>query len=431
MLYEELPIKETIGQQIITYKNYMGKNTNIQLALNSILSKIFMNKPYKSVRIGISNKEHRKISLIGIYADGTEEQIVPKFSNLSSGEIMIFGIFSSIIKAYDKATNSQSINFDTVSGIVIIDEIDTHLHSDLLKEVLPSLIKMFPKIQFIITTHSPFFLLGMQETFNKKCQFVALPTGTIMENIKYFDEVKSCYSIIDNSFENILNTLNKYQATFRNMTKPLIITEGKTDWKHLKHALTIFHNNGEFTNLDVEFLEYTDNLGDKDLENLLKNLAKIPRSNIVIGIFDNDSKTGKTYENPAKFGNNVFACSIKDTLGYNCEISIELLYTREDLCTLSSDGRRIFLSDEFTEKSRQLKSNSCIVCQNPTLSDAFKRGLIKVVDKQVFDNNEKSLALSKETFASNIFNEIEPFTNFSVHGFKDIFNVILSIIYPS
>lgn len=429
LLYEEKTINETIGEHTITRQFYSGKNTNIQTTINSILSKIFTNRPYQSVRIGVSNKEHRKISVIGVYPDRSEEQIVPKFSNLSSGEMMIFGIFISIIKAYDKATNSQSIDFNTVSGIVMIDEIDTHLHSDLLKDVLPSLIKMFPKIQFIITSHSPFFLLGMQETFDKKCQFVALPTGTIMENIEYFDEIKRCYSIIDSSYENILNAFNKYQNDFKNLTKPLIITEGKTDWKHLKHALSVFNTNGDFTDLDLEFLEYSENLGDKDLENLLKNLAKIPRSNIIIGVFDNDSKIGQTYIDSMNLGNKVFACSIKDTLGYNCEVSIELLYRREELCTVATDGRRIYLSDEFTEKSKQLKTDSCVVCHNQTLIDAFKRGIIKIVDKQVFDNNENSLALSKETFASNILNEVEPFVNFSVDGFKDIFNTIHSIIF--
>lgn len=48
---------------------------------------------------------------------------------------------------------------------MLIDEIDAHLHSDLLKDVLPELISLFPKIQFIISSHSPFFLLGMKDKF--------------------------------------------------------------------------------------------------------------------------------------------------------------------------------------------------------------------------------------------------------------------------
>lgn len=45
-----------------------------------------------------------------------------------------------------------------LSGIAIIDEIDVHLHISLQKKVLPFLIKAFPKIQFIVSTHSPFVI---------------------------------------------------------------------------------------------------------------------------------------------------------------------------------------------------------------------------------------------------------------------------------
>jgi predicted ATP-binding protein involved in virulence len=53
------------------------------------------------------------------------------------------------VKAYD------------MQGIVLIDEIETHLHVDLQKKILPFLVDFFPKIQFIITTHSPFVLSSL------------------------------------------------------------------------------------------------------------------------------------------------------------------------------------------------------------------------------------------------------------------------------
>ena len=40
----------------------------------------------------------------------------------------------------------------------MIDEIETHLHLGLQKAILPLLTKLFPNIQFIVTTHSPFVL---------------------------------------------------------------------------------------------------------------------------------------------------------------------------------------------------------------------------------------------------------------------------------
>jgi hypothetical protein len=49
-----------------------------------------------------------------------------------------------------------------VQGIVLVDEIETHLHIDLQKKVLPFLTSFFPKIQFIVTTHSPFVLSSIE-----------------------------------------------------------------------------------------------------------------------------------------------------------------------------------------------------------------------------------------------------------------------------
>ena len=43
-------------------------------------------------------------------------------------------------------------------GIVLIDEVETHLHLELQRLVMPILTSLFPKIQFIVTTHSPFVL---------------------------------------------------------------------------------------------------------------------------------------------------------------------------------------------------------------------------------------------------------------------------------
>lgn len=41
------------------------------------------------------------------------------------------------------------------SGVVLIDEIDLHLHPGWQQRILPDLMNTFPNIQFIVTTHSP------------------------------------------------------------------------------------------------------------------------------------------------------------------------------------------------------------------------------------------------------------------------------------
>ena len=51
------------------------------------------------------------------------------------------------------------------NGVVLIDEIDLHLHPAWQQRVIPSLLRTFPNIQFIVTTHSPQVL----STIPKEC----------------------------------------------------------------------------------------------------------------------------------------------------------------------------------------------------------------------------------------------------------------------
>ena len=79
-----------------------------------------------------------------------------KFTELSDGYAAIIEIVASLIlKMQTKDSNTRAY---LKEGIVIIDEIETHLHLELQRTILPFLTRVFPNIQFIISTHSPFIL---------------------------------------------------------------------------------------------------------------------------------------------------------------------------------------------------------------------------------------------------------------------------------
>ncbi len=59
---------------------------------------------------------------------------------------------------------------------------------------MPKLIARFPKIQFFITTHSPFFLLGMEEIFKENHNLINLPYGNRIE-ISEFSEMQVAYDL--------------------------------------------------------------------------------------------------------------------------------------------------------------------------------------------------------------------------------------------
>ena len=48
------------------------------------------------------------------------------------------------------------------TGTILIDEIDLHLHPEWQRNFLPNLLNTFPKIQFVVTTHSPFIIQSVK-----------------------------------------------------------------------------------------------------------------------------------------------------------------------------------------------------------------------------------------------------------------------------
>lgn len=78
------------------------------------------------------------------------------FNTLSSGYQAVLDIILDIIMRMQNQTQ-RSFDFN-LPGIVLIDEIETHLHLELQKNIMPFLTTIFPNIQFIVTSQSPFIL---------------------------------------------------------------------------------------------------------------------------------------------------------------------------------------------------------------------------------------------------------------------------------
>ena len=74
------------------------------------------------------------------------------FNTMSQGYSAVFSIICDLMMRMESKQRYD------MEGIVLIDEIETHLHVELQKKIVPSLIKMFPNLQLILTTHSPFIL---------------------------------------------------------------------------------------------------------------------------------------------------------------------------------------------------------------------------------------------------------------------------------
>ena len=82
-----------------------------------------------------------------------------------SGDFMLDAVSGGIASLIDLAWQIYNISDSNNSNIVVlIDEIENHLHATMQRSVLPDFLDAFPNIQFIISTHSPLIVASVKDS---------------------------------------------------------------------------------------------------------------------------------------------------------------------------------------------------------------------------------------------------------------------------
>ena len=97
-------------------------------------------------------------------------------NQLSSGEKSLFVLVSDLARRLALANPLSKNPLSEGQGIVLIDEIDLHLHPRWQRKVMQKLVDIFPKIQWVVTTHSPLVL-----THAPKGKALRLNNGEVTE----------------------------------------------------------------------------------------------------------------------------------------------------------------------------------------------------------------------------------------------------------
>ena len=128
---------------------------------------------------------------------------------LSDGYSSVIRIVSDLILRMDKnwLLGNEISKYD-IEGIALIDEIETHLHIGLQKKIMPFLTDFFPRIQFIITTHSPYILNSISNA-----KVYDLENCTEMENLFLYssDDLAEGYFGSDEYSDKLKEKLNRYK----------------------------------------------------------------------------------------------------------------------------------------------------------------------------------------------------------------------------
>lgn len=131
------------------------------------------------------------------------------FNTLSSGYQAVLDIVLDIIM---RMVNQTQRTFDfRLPGIVLIDEVDAHLHLELQRNIMPLLTTIFPNIQFIVTSHSPFILNSL-----KNAVIYDLENNLLVEsgldNVPYDGIVEGYFKA-----DKLSNTLKEKFERYRNL----------------------------------------------------------------------------------------------------------------------------------------------------------------------------------------------------------------------
>ena len=341
----------------------------------------------QDARFGIGKRHNRVVSL----TSDLTGQIVPNIFQLSSGETSLLNLFLSILRDFGLCGAPFSNTAD-VRGIVVVDEIDLHLHAVHQHEVLPELIKMFPNVQFVVTTHSPLFVLGMQKVFGEDgIALYRLPQGHRISP-EEFSEFEDAYRALTET----VRFSDDLRAAIAGAQKPILFVEGSTDQKYIQKASQLLGKEAMLQQIEIR-----DGGGHGNLDNIWK-LRSLPGSIVqqkVMLLYDCEKAI--PFEDKGGFLRRV----VPKQSDHPIEKGIENLFGKVAL-----------------EKARQHRS-AFIDC-DPGRTKTVRGELVDVPDVWTIDENEKT----------NLCNWLcENGTKEDFQGFQAIFELLEDLVdlHPS
>ncbi|WP_353164211.1 AAA family ATPase [Empedobacter brevis] len=121
----------------------------------------------KIINNSLSNGELSHVSRIDLTALVNVQGKDISLDKLSSGNLyLITRMISLIRQIYAICTNFNIPikEYKSIQGVLLIDEAENHLHPKWQKKFLANILEIFPNIQIILTTHSPFIVSSIKDS---------------------------------------------------------------------------------------------------------------------------------------------------------------------------------------------------------------------------------------------------------------------------
>lgn len=154
---------------------------------------------------------------------------IPSLDALSSGQSTLLNIFGTLLRYGDRPGLLRPAD---ISGICLVDEIDAHMHVELQCHAIPELMKLFPKVQFIVSTHSPLTVMGLEKIWGaENFSLLEMPDANLI--------TPESYSEFARAFDAMRTTVafrSAVEVAVSEATKALVFLEGETDPIYLESA---------------------------------------------------------------------------------------------------------------------------------------------------------------------------------------------------
>ena len=182
-----------IENQAKVDKNNLNYETKIGVFLRTTLNNFTSLLYGQGVEVKVMPSKFSSGQSIVIVKNGLELE----FSQLSSGERYIFTLVLELVYR-TVALNPRMNDFKSVPGIVLIDEVENHLHPRWQLTIVKALETCFPMIQFIVSSHSPLIASSVRNN-----QIIALSN---FEKIPIYDMPDVYSGTSDELLEKILHS---------------------------------------------------------------------------------------------------------------------------------------------------------------------------------------------------------------------------------
>ena len=273
------------------------ENTIIFNTLNSIVNQtLFNRKQNGTLRLGIGKRSDPgvRISVMRNYGNDQTELYYPSIFNISAGEACIITLFGEVLHQADVLGK-----YSNISGIVIIDEVDKHLHIKLQKEILPRLFDLFPNIQFILSSHSPFVSMGLANHLPLRSKIIDLSSGEGIEisprENPLYEEVYQMMLSENEQYKKMYESLKSSHKEYKLLVEDSYAQIYKIAWMKLK-GIDFDKDNLDVVfdiNADFEIISGNDCSGIAGLLNAKS--TEIYKGMKVIGLFDYDKEGSEKF----------------------------------------------------------------------------------------------------------------------------------------